>query len=209
MKTNVEVHMEYYMFHKPSGCITARKDKKHATVMDYFSDLSNDKLNPVGRLDKDTEGLLIITDDGDLNQQLTNPEHHVEKTYFFYALGNITEEKVKSLKEGVLLKGSKSPSKCLRFSIGKQTKLESIRELLMGTNYEKVGKNPRNNLVTSGTITIAEGKKHQVKRMLRAVDCYIIYLKRESIGKLNLDENLGKGKYRALTTAELSLLRKK
>lgn len=86
----------YYMFNKPAGCITARTDARHKTVMDYFKELENDKLSPVGRLDLETEGLLIITDDGAWNQQMTRPENKKEKCYEFYVLGEITEEKSRS-----------------------------------------------------------------------------------------------------------------
>lgn len=213
--------MQYYMFHKPAGCITARKDPKHSTVMEYFKSencssdpysnenqikVNMENLNPVGRLDKDTEGLLIVTDDGHFNQMLTNPEHHIPKTYFFYVLGDLTAEKEECLKKGVILRGADTPSKCCDFVIGKRIPLKQIHHLIKDTAYEKVGKNPRNDYVTSGRITITEGKKHQVKRMLRAVDCYIVYLKREAIGGLKLDPDLEKGSYRPLTTDEMSLL---
>ena len=75
----------YYMFNKPFGCITARRDSLYPTVMDYFSKLNNDNLNPVGRLDRETTGLLLITDDGVFNQKLTHPSYHKEKTYHFYS----------------------------------------------------------------------------------------------------------------------------
>ena len=84
----------YYMFHKPFGCVTARRDDRYPTVMDYFKELHNDRLSPVGRLDRETTGLLLITDDGIFNQKLTHPSYHKEKTYEFTLLGDLTPELV-------------------------------------------------------------------------------------------------------------------
>ena len=96
----------YYMFYKPFGCVTAHRDDLFPVVMDYFSELHNDRLSPVGRLDRETEGLLIVTDDGKWNQYMTNPEFHVPKTYEFAALGTLDARKLQRLAEGVLLTGS-------------------------------------------------------------------------------------------------------
>ena len=87
--------MEYYLLNKPSGCITARRDPRHKTVMDLFPEEKRDLLFPVGRLDRDTEGLLLVTDDGVLCARLLSPENGIEKTYFFYALGTLTEDKIR------------------------------------------------------------------------------------------------------------------
>ena len=96
----------YYMFHKPFGCVTARRDDRYPTVMDYFKELHNDRLSPVGRLDRETTGLLLITDDGIFNQKLTHPSYHKEKTYEFTLLGDLTPELVHKLETGVILKGA-------------------------------------------------------------------------------------------------------
>ena len=96
----------YYMFNKPVGCVTARRDDTHPTVMDYFKDLNNEKLSPVGRLDLETEGLLLITDDGRWNQLMTHPDHKKEKCYEFFVLGELTEEKKQQLEQGVYVIGS-------------------------------------------------------------------------------------------------------
>ncbi len=101
----------YYMFYKPFGCVTAHRDDLFPVVMDYFSELHNDRLSPVGRLDRETEGLLIVTDDGKWNQYMTNPEFHVPKTYEFAALGTLDARKLQRLAEGVLLTGSNIPTK--------------------------------------------------------------------------------------------------
>ncbi|MBO4930525.1 MAG: pseudouridine synthase, partial [Clostridia bacterium] len=87
----------YYLFHKPFGCVTARRDVRYPTVMDWFSALDNPDLSPVGRLDRETEGLLLITDDGMFNRALTRPEFHKEKVYEFLVLGDLTEEKRQAL----------------------------------------------------------------------------------------------------------------
>ena len=89
----------YYMFHKPFGCVTARRDDLYPTVMDYFTGLHNDRLNPVGRLDRETTGLLLITDDGVWNQKLTHPSFHKEKTYAFTVLGDLTSERADTLEK--------------------------------------------------------------------------------------------------------------
>lgn len=100
----------YYMFNKPFGCVTAHRDDRFPVVMDYFRSLENDRLSPVGRLDRETEGLLMITDDGIWNQKMTNPAFHVPKTYEFAALGTLNEENLQRLSEGVLLIGSDRPT---------------------------------------------------------------------------------------------------
>jgi 16S rRNA pseudouridine516 synthase len=89
------------MFNKPVGCVTARTDDRYPTVMDYFKELQNENLSPVGRLDLETEGLLIITDDGKWNQEMTNPAFQKEKRYEFTVLGMLTQEKKRNLEEGV------------------------------------------------------------------------------------------------------------
>ena len=100
----------YFMFNKPKGCVTARTDSLSKTVMDYFPEECRQTMYPVGRLDKDTEGLLLITDDGMLCRKLLLPKSHVPKTYFFYAIGELTEEKVSAISEGVEMKGRELPA---------------------------------------------------------------------------------------------------
>ncbi len=196
----------YYMFHKPSGCITAKKDPQHKTVMDYFERELQEKLHPVGRLDKDTEGLLLLTNDGKWNQYLMHPENHVEKTYFFWAVGELNQEKKQQLEQGVLLRSELEKTKPAKLEILSPGKLQEIEPLFYGKKCSNIVKNPRNQNVISGYLTIEEGKKHQVKRMLKAVGCYVVYLKRVRIGELALDETLPRGGYRKLTPKELKLL---
>ena len=194
------------MFHKPGGCITARRDARHKTVMDYFPKETRDVLFPVGRLDKDTEGLLLITDDGVFNYNLLTPEREVAKTYFFRVLGTLTEEEIGNIEHGVKIYKNRdfetSPAKITLEGI---STLGEIREYLSAEDLKLSQRKP-NLPVTNGYITITEGKKHQVKRMLRSVGCRVVYLKRTKIGSLSLDENLPKGQYRPLSREEISLL---
>ncbi len=198
---------EYYMFHKPRRCITARRDMRSKTVMDYFPEKKRDILFPVGRLDKDTEGLLLVTDDGELCFNLLEPKKRIEKTYYFHAVGILTDEKREALEEGVTPYTDKSivtaPAK---ITINSVVTLRELKEFLTGKDIalaNKKGDTP----VTIGTITITEGKKHQVKRMLLSAGCRVTYLKRLSMAGLFLDGALLPGEYRALTEDEVKYLK--
>lgn len=173
---------EYYLFYKPAGCVTATEDNLHKTVMDYMKDTARNDLFPVGRLDIDTEGLLLITNDGALAHGLLSPTKHVEKTYFARIDGKVTEADVKLFEEGV--------------DIG-EDKLTKPGKLKILVSDE----------VSEIELTITEGKFHQVKRMFEAVDKKVIYLKRISMGSLKLPEDLKAGEYRALTDEELEKLK--
>ena len=190
--------LKYYMFHKPRGCITAVTDETHPTVMEYFSSEKVEGLHPVGRLDKDTEGLLLITNDGKWNQEIMHPENHVPKTYFFWALGTLDEEKIRQIETGVELRGMTAKPAWI-----KRCEIKTLGEILDLAGGIRVG-NRKDQEVFSGTIVITEGKKHQVRRMLKAVGCYVVYLKRIAIGNLHLDDTLCKGDYRELTENEKS-----
>ena len=196
----------YYMFRKPPGCITAKKDAVHKTVMDYFEEPLKEKLHPVGRLDKDTQGLLLFTNDGQWNQRMMHPDFHVEKTYFFWALGELNEEKRQCLEQGVLLKGETDKTKPAKCIIKDKAHISEIEHLFAGYECSNVVRNPRNTQVVSGLLTIKEGKKRQVRRMLKAVGCYVLYLERISIGQLKLDENLPVGGYRKLSLQETEMV---
>lgn len=172
---------EYYMFHKPAGCVTAVSDAHHKTVMDYMKNLTRKDLNPVGRLDIDTEGLLLITNDGMLSHELLSPSRHVPKTYYARVEGRVTENDVNLFTNGVDI-GEKKPTKPAQLKI------------LQSDNVSEI------------ELTISEGKFHQVKRMFEAVDKKVVYLKRISMGNLQLDENLQPGEYRELTKNELDSL---
>ncbi len=171
----------YYMLHKPAGVVSATEDKKETTVLDLITDKKRKDLFPVGRLDKDTEGLLLITNDGALAHRLLSPKKHVDKVYYAKVEGVVTEEDVRRFAEGLCIgQGEEaSPSKLVILKSGAVSEIE---------------------------LTIQEGKFHQVKRMFEAVGKNVIYLKRLSMGALKLDETLEKGSYRLLSKEELEQL---
>lgn len=191
------------MFNKPPDCVTARSDEVHRTVMDYFTPELAAALHPVGRLDKDTCGLLILTDDGYLDQKIMQPGRHVGKTYFFYALGKMDEEKKLRLERGIAMADFTTGS--AEFRLIKEYRIRELEPFMPPERRDRYMKNPEG-AAFSGTLKVCEGRKHEVKRMLEAVGCRIFYLRRDSIGDLKLDEALKLGEYRPLTEAELSLL---
>ncbi|MBE5926293.1 MAG: rRNA pseudouridine synthase [Lachnospiraceae bacterium] len=193
----------YYMFNKPKGCITARKDMVHKTVMDYFEEELREEIFPVGRLDKDTTGLLLFTNDGQFDQYLMHPKHHVKKTYYFWVYGEINKEKLDALREGVNIgRGEEIISKPCEVEILKYGKYSEFKETMAEEGCEEVGHNSLLQMVGNGYITISEGKKHQVKRMFRAIGCYVVMLRRVAIGEVELDCKLKEGEYRKLTEEE-------
>lgn len=196
--------MLYYMFNKPMGCVTARSDAVHRTVMDYFPSQLAEKLHPVGRLDKDTCGLLILTDDGMLDISIMQPSKHISKTYFFYAIGSMDDEKTALLENGVPLVGFTTGR--AKFRLIKRFRIGELEEFLPEKRRMRYMKNP-DGPAFAAELTISEGKKHEVKRMLEAVGCRIFYLRRESIGKLKLDPRLEQGQFRPLTDEEVCLLK--
>ncbi len=191
----------YYMFNKPRGCITARRDDRHSTVMDWFDEEDRFLLHPLGRLDLDTEGLMVVTDDGKLDMRVMNPQGHVPKKYYFWAIGQGDDDKKARLESGVDIGWGwiTQPAQAEWVSSGQ---LQDICHLLGDRYRDRLMRNPTVP-VFDGYLTITEGKKHQVKRMLKAVGCCVVYLKRVSIGALQLDESLAPGEYRPLTQSEL------
>lgn len=175
----------YLMLNKPAGYLSATEDGRGETVIDLIGpDYNFFELFPVGRLDKDTEGLLVLTNDGKAAHDLLSPKKHVPKTYYADILGTVTPEDGERFKEGVMLDDYKTMPADL-------TILES------GSETSKI------------LLTIYEGKYHQVKRMFESVGKKVTYLKRMQMGHLKLDESLPLGHYRELTEAELELLRTK
>lgn len=172
----VWVNTVYYMLHKPAGVVTATKDNHETTVMDLMADAPGRDLFPVGRLDRDTEGLLLITNDGALSHRLLSPKKHIPKTYLVHTLKPVTEKMRKDLERG------------LDIGDGKPT-LPAQAELLPGAESKLF-------------LTITEGRFHQVKRMLHAVENEVVYLKRVSMGPLVLEDTLEKGHWRILTEQE-------
>ena len=171
----------YYMLHKPKGYVSATKDDKDKTVLDLITNKKRKGLFPVGRLDKDTEGLLLITNDGDLAHRLLSPKKHVDKLYYAKVDGIVTEEDRRRFAEGVCI------------GDGQMTN-PAVLEILKSGEISEIH------------LTIQEGKFHQVKRMFEAVDKKVIYLKRLSMGALKLDADLKPGEYRELTEEELKQL---
>lgn len=183
----------YYMFNKPFGCVTARRDDRYPTVMDYFKELDNENLSPAGRLDRETTGLLLITDDGVFNQQLTHPSYHKEKTYEFTLLGDLTPELIEKLESGVMLKGASEPTAPAKIQVTGHAVMSDILSTLPKEIQKDIHKNRPEHPVTYGIITICEGKKRQIRRMMKSVHCCVIELKRISIGNIVLDESLAPG----------------
>jgi len=172
---------EYYMLNKPAGYVSATTDSKDKTVLDLITDKKRKDLFPVGRLDKDTEGLLLITNDGDLAHRLLSPKKHVDKLYYAKVAGVVTEDDKFAFAKGVII------------GEGEVTK-PAVLEIIKSDSISEI------------YLTIQEGKFHQVKRMFEAVEKKVIYLKRLSMGTLKLDENLKLGEYRTLTKEELEHL---
>lgn len=200
--------MRYYMFNKPRGCITACFDERKKTVMDYIPEEEREGLFPVGRLDKDTEGFLILTDDGGFCFHVNNPEHRVEKTYVFWARGVLDAEKIALLEGGVSISQKKErlTAPAVVEKLGEAT-LRDIAHLL-DEDMNKLRHTRRGDIpITKCRITITEGKKHQVKRMAKAVGMEIVYLERVAISGVALDETLPRGSFRPLRQEELEKIR--
>lgn len=190
------VTMEYFMLNKPRGVLSATEDKRRPTVLDLIDQKRRKDLFPVGRLDADTEGLLLITNDGALAHRLLAPKSHVDKVYFARCAGRVPAPAVSSFAEGLLLPDG---LKCLPAVL----KILSVTE----TGKTETGKTENGEAETEVLLTIREGKFHQVKRMMEAVGCPVLFLKRLAMGPLTLDESLRPGEYRPLTKQELELLK--
>ena len=172
----------YIMMNKPQGVLSATEDSRDETVVDLLDEeFQHFKPFPVGRLDKDTEGFLLLTNDGKLTHSLLSPKKGVPKTYYAHISGVVTAEDIESFDRGVMLDD------------GYVTKPGRLRILKSDETSEI-------------ELTITEGKFHQVKRMFEAVGKKVIYLKRLSMGPLSLDESLPLGTYRELTEEEVELL---
>ncbi len=198
--------MTYYMLNKPMGCVSARIDREHPTVMDLFPEEERKNLFPLGRLDKNTEGLLLVTDDGKLNRRLLDPECHVEKQYHLWATGIPTEEMEAAFARGLWLKGIPQPTRPARFEVLERGSIEEISAILFQNRRNLLEEDPRMP-VFSAYLWLTEGKRHQVKRMLEAVGSCVVALRRVGFGPLSLDEALQPGQYRPLREEEVQLLR--
>ena len=169
----------YYMLNKPAGVVSSTREGASTTVVELLADEGVKNLSPVGRLDKDTEGLLLLTDDGALLHDLISPSKHVGKEYLVIPKHSLSEDDLKKLEEGVDI-GDDKPT------------------LPAKARMEDDGLH----------LIIYEGRFHQVKRMLEAVDNKVTYLKRLKMGELSLDPELEGGEYRKLTPEELELLKR-
>lgn len=172
----------YIMLNKPAGVVSATKDQREKTVLDLLKDRRRKDLFPAGRLDKDTEGLLLLTNNGKLAHDMLSPKKHVDKVYFARIQGTVTEEDQKAFLKGVDI-GEK------RLTLPADLKIR------------------KSGAVSEIEITIREGKFHQIKRMFEAVNKKVIYLKRISFGPLVLDTALQPGEYRDLTEEEIGLIK--
>lgn len=172
----------YIMLYKPAGVVSATEDKHDRTVLDLLTGENIKDLFPVGRLDKDTEGLLLLTNDGELAHRLLAPKKHVDKTYYAKIDGTVKEEHIAMFEEGL--------------DIGE-------KKLTLPAKLEILESGAANEI----RVTIHEGKFHQVKRMFQAIGCEVTYLKRLSMGTLMLDDGLEKGAYRHLTEEEVTALK--
>lgn len=171
----------YIMLHKPAGVLSAVEDKRQKTVLDLLpEELRKRNLSPVGRLDKDTEGLLLLTNDGELTHQLLSPKSHVDKVYYARVDGELERADCEAFAAGMVLGDG---LECMPAGL----EILSPHEAL---------------------VTLQEGKFHQVKRMLAARGKPVVYLKRLSMGELQLDETLEIGQFRPLRTEEVNLLRR-
>ena len=174
---------KYYMLNKPQGVISATTDKEHTTVIDLFANENVEGLYPLGRLDGDTEGLLLVTNNGPLGYRMLNPDQHIEKEYYVEVNGPLDEDAVETFKRGVVFHG------------GYQCKPSTLTIIESSDSLNRA------------TVTISEGKFHQVKKMFLCVGVKVTYLKRIRFGEFVLDEALAPGEYRELNEAELQLVK--
>lgn len=173
---------EYYMLNKPAGVLSATRDKHAKTVLDLISDKARKDLFPVGRLDQDTEGLLLITNDGALAHDLLSPKKHVDKTYYAKINGFVLPEHILAFENGI--------------DIGEDNLTLPAKLTILKSGIE-----------SEIELTIHEGKFHQVKRMFERIGTEVSYLKRLSMGPLILDKQLKLGAYRKLTDVEITNLK--
>ena len=197
-----ELHYQkfhYYMLNKPTGCVSATKDGLSQTVIEFLKGEPTKDLFPVGRLDKDTEGLLLITNDGILAHNLLSPKKHVNKSYIAFVDKSLTDEQILEFKSSVDI-GDESPTLPAEIYVASDNeKSNALSKASLEANsisYE-----------SAYIVIIKEGRYHPIKRMFEHFGSKVVYLKRLSMGNLVLDENLTPGKYRNLTDEELSCLK--
>ena len=167
---------QYFMLYKPQQCVCSHDDGDYPTVFQFFDYPLSSKLHCAGRLDADTTGLVLLTDDGQWSHRITSPKHHCEKTYLVTLADPVEDFYAKQLAEGILLRGEKTPTK------------PAVLEVLDDYNVN---------------LTISEGRYHQVKRMFAALGNKVVALHRWRVGHVILDDNLAEGELRALTEEEI------
>lgn len=172
----------YIMINKPAGYLSATEDRNQKTILDLIPEYNYKNLFPFGRLDKDSVGLLIISNDGALAHELLSPKKHVDKKYYLRIKGKLAASDVEKFNKGITLEDG---------YVCKSAKLEILSSSDISECY----------------VTISEGKFHQLKRMFKMIEKEVVYLKRISFGKINLDENLKEGEYRLLSEEEVKILK--
>jgi 16S rRNA pseudouridine516 synthase len=198
---------KYFMLNKPRGYVSACSDENKKTVLELFSKEDGEGIFHIGRLDRDTEGLLLFTDDGRLCYDLLQPENEKEKTYLAYVLGEVDEGRLSELCRGVnIYKNSNKITAPAKIEVLDTASLSDIKDCLSDKDAVFARNRPSFS-VSLVKITITEGKKHQVKRMMRYIGNRVLYLKRIAFASLSLDENLPLGAYRPLTDNEILLLK--
>ncbi len=185
----------YYMLSKPAGIISASEDPREETVIDLITEQKRKDLFPVGRLDRDTEGLLLITNDGELAHRLLSPKHHVDKTYYAVISGEVTPADTEAFRRGLMLPD------------GLDCMPADLRILTVRSEAADPFSDQYDHIISEILITIREGKFHQIKRMFSSVGKEVTYLKRLSMGPLELDPELTPGEYRKLTDTEIKSLK--
>ena len=189
----------YYMLNKHAGVISASEDPHEETVVDLIDERKRRDLFPAGRLDRDTEGLMLITNNGDLAHRILSPKHHVDKTYYAVIMGDVTEDDVRAFAGGLVLSDG---LECMPADLEILSRVTD--DLYAAIENESL----ENSVMTEVNITIREGKFHQIKRMFSSIGCEVMYLKRLTMGPLELDETLLPGEYRRLTEEEVDSLLK-
>ena len=174
------IGLRYFMLHKPDGYICSTEDPDHPTVFTLMNEALIERLHTVGRLDLDTTGLVLITDDGQWSHRISSPKHHVAKTYRVWTADPIPTAAIAQFAEGVMLRNEKNATL--------PAELEIVSD-------------------TEALLTIHEGRYHQVKRMFAAIGNKVEKLHREKIGSLQLPDDLAEGEYRQLTAPQLALLK--
>lgn len=167
---------QYFMLYKPQNCVCSHDDGDYPTVYQFFDYPLSTRLHTVGRLDADTTGLVLLTDDGQWSHRITSPKHHCEKTYLVTLADPVEDFYVEKCREGILLRGEKTPT------------LPAELEILDDYNVN---------------LTISEGRYHQVKRMFASLGNKVVALHRWRVGNIILDENLSEGEFRSLTEQEV------